>query len=172
MNLLISFSLYPHQWLEKTSLLNKNVKIHLSDEHRIMSFMKCFQHISHFCQRGHCCMSSVRKFKEKLRERSTTKKMGEAVKGAERTWLETNLLQKICKGEGGVIYTMSSLFFYISSFHFTDKLLETKYALWFYGTCSYLDVGLGCGWFLKTIGLSEELYIQYHGCQQYAVCKR
>lgn len=98
--------------------------------------------------------------------------MGEAVKGAEHIWLEINLLQKIFRGEGGVIYTMSSLFFYISSSHFTDKLLETKYVLWFYGTCSYLDVGFDCGWSLKTIVLGEEFYIQYHGCQQYAVCKR
>ena len=37
--------------------------------------------------------------------------------------------KKIFRGKGEVIYTMSSLFLRISSFHFTDKLLEAKYVL-------------------------------------------
>ena len=44
------------------------------------------------------------------------------MKRAERPWLEINLPQKIFRGEGEVIYTMSSLFLRISPFHFTDKL--------------------------------------------------
>ena len=48
--------------------------------------------------------------------------------------------KKIFRGKGEVIYTMSSLFLRISSFHFTDKLLEAKYVLWFYRACSCLGV--------------------------------